>query len=263
VKLQRIVAGLVVLALIGAAPPVSAKIVKTRRTGEYKDYRELALTIGSAFEFEIDSEESQYGFPFLIEYGVNESWTLAVEPDYLVIDPAEGPSSSGFDDLETSVVYEFVRERRNRPAFASELLIKWPTATHDSLGSGEIDYSLALIVSKEFVRFEVDAEVLYTFVGDPTGMQYDDALEISIAGDWHMNRTIDLLTEVVTSSGGGIRGRTSAIEHAESGDNETEATLGLAEQIGDHLKLEQGVVYNFDESWQWILAWEWNFGEGE
>lgn len=259
------------MALLALAQlPASAKIRKTRESGQYREYRELPLTIGSGIEYETDEEGSEYGFPFLVEYGLTDVITLAVEPDFVVVDPVDRPVAHGFGELETSVVYEYVRERRNRPALCAELLVKWPTATHDSLGTGEIDYSLGAIASKEFVRFNVDFEVLYTFVGSPPGIQLDDALEISLAGDVHLSNIIDLELEVVTSSGGGIRSRVSAIsgpvlpsDVQDAGGQETEGTIGIAEKLTSHLKLEQGVLFASDGSWQLLAAWEWDFSEGE
>jgi len=43
---------------------------------------------------------------------------------------------------------------------------------------------------------------------------------------------------------------------------EVEATIGLAEYFGPRLKLEQGVVFQTDGTWQAVLAWEWDFEEG-
>ncbi len=261
-----------VAALVASAHavPALAKIRKTRESGQYREYRELPLTIGSGFEYQSDEDGREMGFPFLIEYGVTGALTLALEPDFLVIEPADRGAIRGFGELETSVVCELVHERRNRPAFAAELLIKWPTASSDSIGTGEMDYSVGAIVSKEFVHFSLDLETMYTFVGSPPGVTLDDALEISLASDIHLGRRFDLELEVVTSSGGGIRGRVSAIggpvlpsDIADAGGNQTEVTAGLAERFGPHLKLEQGVLFDSDGSWQLLVAWEWDFSEGE
>jgi hypothetical protein len=267
---HRLIFVLVMVLLVLAQVPVSAKIRKTRETGQYRDYHEFPLTIGSGIEYETDEEGSEYGFPFLIEYGLTDAITVALEPDFVVVDPVERPAAHGFGELETSVVYEYLRERRNRPALSAELLVKWPTATHDSLGTGEIDYSLGAIASKEFVHFTVDFEVLYTLVGSPPGIQLDDALEISLASDVHLSAIIDLELELVTSTGGGIRSRVSAIsgpvlpsDVQDAGGQQTEGTIGIAEKLTSHLKLEQGVLVASDGSWQLLAAWEWDFSEGE
>ncbi len=263
---HRIIApALVVVALTLGAPAADAKILKTTQASQY---REFHLTIGSGFEYEGDSEEKQYDLPFLVEYGVTEALTVTIEPDYALIDPAGAASIRGWGDLETSLVYEFVSERRSRPALSAEVLVKWPTATSDSLTTGENDYSVGGIISKEFIHFDVDSEWLYTFVGDPAGIDLSNSSEISLAAAWHMSRRIDLEAEGVTSSGGGFRGsgqsnlsRLPSDIAAEGRQYET--TVGLSERFGAHFKLEEGVIYKSDGAWQFVAAWEWNFGEGD
>jgi hypothetical protein len=254
---------LVLMGVLAMASPAPAKILKTKRQTQ-NEYREFPLTIGSGFEYEGDSEEKTYDFPFLLEYVAFDRLALTVEPDYVVIHPADSGSLNGFGDLETSVVYEFVSERRSRPSLAAEALVKWP-ASNDSLTTGEIDYSVGGIISKEFVHFDLDSEWLYTFVGDPPGLDLSNASEISLAGTWHLTRSIDLEAEAVTSSGGGFHGQGTQISKLPkdlgSGGREWEGTVGFSELFFGHLRLEEGVVYKSDGAWQFVSAWEWNFGE--
>src|SRR6266850_5695946 len=100
-------APLVILAtaiLLTAAAPAGAKILKTRRPREYK---ELVLTVGSGFEYQTDAEQSEYGFPFLVEYGFTKMLKLSVEPSYVLIRKKQGGSTSGPGDLETTLSCEF------------------------------------------------------------------------------------------------------------------------------------------------------------
>jgi hypothetical protein len=256
---------LVAITLAALAPPAAARILKTNRPSQY---RELQLTIGSGFEYEGDSDEKQYDLPLLVEYGVTQALTVAIEPDYTLIHRTGAASIRGWGDLETSAVYEFVRERRRRPSLSAEILVKWPTATSDSLTTGETDYSVGGIISKELIHFDIDSEWLYTFVGDPPATDLGNASEISLAVAWHMTRSIDLEAEGVTSSGGGFRGsQSSNLSHLPSDiaaeGRQYEGTLGLSERFGQHFKLEEGVVLQSDGSWQAVAAWEWNFGEGD
>ena len=249
--------------LLCAATPAPAKILKTKKASEY---RELKLTIGSGFEYQGDSEQKQYDFPGLLEYGATKALTLTVEPNYVAIHSAAFGSTKGFGDLETSAVYEVVSERRSRPSLSAEALVKWPTATSDSLTTGETDYSIGGIISKEFVHLDLDSEWLYTFVGDPSGINLDNSSEISLASDVHLTRTIDLEMEGVTTSGGGFHGTGTNLSKlpADVGGSgrEYESTIGLSKILFSHLKLEGGVVYKSDGSWQFVSAWEWNF-EGD
>jgi hypothetical protein len=264
---------LVAAGLLAAAEPTSASILKTRRKRAQQPgtYRELALTIGSGFEFESDSEQSEYGYPFLVEYGFTEALKVTIEPNYASLQPKKGPWISGLGELETSLSWEFVTERRNRPALAAEGLVKWPTAAHAALGTGKTDYSVGVIVSKEFVNVDFDFDGVYTFVGKPPGLHFHNTAEASFAAEWHLSPVVDLEGEILanTGSGGGFRGRPGSIgglaggtAASESNGAEAEGTLGLAEHLNDHLKLEEGGVLKSDGSWQAVFAWEWDFGEG-
>ena len=242
-----------------------AKILKTRRAGP--STRQTLLTVGSGFEYETDPEESDYDYPFLVELGITRNLQLTLEPNYTVIrsKPGEnGTNVSGWGDLETTLEYEFLPERRWRPSFTAETIVKWPTAAHDELGTGETDYAIGLILSKEFVRFDADFNATYTFVGDPPGLDLQNATEISASSDWHLGERIDLEGEVVYDSGGGLRGSGGSFGGVGGGaigpsENVFEGTLGLAERLGEYLKLEEGVVGRSDGSWQLVFAWEWDF----
>jgi hypothetical protein len=259
--------GLALVLVIAAGAPASARILKTRRLGQ--PGQGLALTIGSGFEYETDPEESEFGYPFLLEYEMTRALKLSVEPSYVQIrsKPGErGTSVSGSGDLETTVEYEFLSERRYRPALTFEGIVKWPAAAHEEIGTHEMDYSLGLIVSKEFVGFDVDLNALYTFVGSPPGVELQNATEVSFASEWHLRPALDLEGEVVTSTGGGIRGQSGTLGGVGGragsigpSENLTEGTLGLAVHLNDYLKLEQGLVAKSDGSWQFVFAWEWDF----
>jgi hypothetical protein len=261
----RIAAGLLALALT-LATTASAKILKTR-VNRF-DHRGLPLLFGSGIEYETDSEETEYGFPFVAEYNLTDIIKLGVEPSYVLVRKKSGGSISGPGDLETTLTLEFPTERRVRPGFSLESTIIWPTAPRGSLGTGEADYSFGAIASKEFSTFDVDVSAVYTFVGDPPGVRLENILETSIATEWHFTPDLDLEAEAVSSigTGGRFRGATGTLGSfanlggPEQGQNEWEATLGVAEHLNDFLKLEQGAVMKNDGSWQIVVAWEWDFG---
>ena len=256
---------LALLCSVALCTPASARILKTKRLGQAGG-RGLALTVGTGFEYETDPEESELGYPFLLEYEFTDALKLSVEPSYVQIrsKPGErGNNVSGSGDLETTVEWEFVHARRYRPALSFEGIVKWPTAANELLGTHEFDYSTGLIASKEFVGFDVDFNYLYTFVGAPPGVKAQNATEISLASEWHLRPSLDLEGEVVTSTGGGIRSRSGGALGTVGGlgpsENVTETSLGVAEHLNDFLKLEQGVVGKSDGTWQFVFAWEWDF----
>src|SRR5438046_2283301 len=104
VTARRLAWGLaVVTCLLATAVPAAAKILKTTRPGQYKA---LALNVGSGFEYETDGEESEYGFPFLVEYGFMDQLKLSLEPAYVLIRKKAGGSISGPGDFETTLTLE-------------------------------------------------------------------------------------------------------------------------------------------------------------
>jgi hypothetical protein len=263
-----VVPSLIVSSLLISSKPSSARILKTRMPGQYQ---ELALTVGSGFEYETDGEESEYGFPFLVEYGFTKILKLSIEPSYTLVRKKAGGSLHGPGDLETTITCEFPTERRYRPGLSLEGTVKWPTAPRGDLGTGKSDYSLGAIVSKEFVQFDLDLEGLYTFVGDPPGVHLQNTLETSLAAEWHLTPSLDLEGEAVTAIGAGGRfhgtpGSLSGfgnIGGPEQGQSESEFTLGLAERLTSRFKLEEGAILKSGGSWQSVVAWEFDFGEGK
>ena len=266
---RALAASLLVTVLMAAiAVPAGAKILKTRRPGQYQ---ELALTVGSGFEYETDGEESEYGFPFLAEYGLTKLLKLSVEPSYILVRKKNGGRLRGPGDFETTLTCEFPTERRYRPGLALEGTVKWPTARRGDLGTGKSDYSLGTIVSKEFVRFDLDLNAIYTFVGSPPGVHLKNTFEASLAIEWHLTPLLDLESEVVSAAGAGGRfrgtpgglGGFANLGGPEQGQVESEVTLGLAERLSERLKLEEGMILKSDGSWQTVVGWEFDFGEGK
>jgi hypothetical protein len=245
-----------------ALSPASARILHTKIAPSETWNPWLPLTLGSGIEFETNKERSQFDFPMLLEYNFTQTLKLAVEPNIVYISPnaKDVREVTGVDDLETSVEYEFISERRYRPGFTALGSIKWPTATDRAIGDPDYDYSLGLIVSKDLVFVDVDLSTLYTFVGNP---QEQDAVEISAAADWHLNHFFDIEAEVVHIFGAsGIHGRAGTISGTGTGGRGvdlTEGTLGVAWHISNRLKIEQGGILRSDGTWQIVFAWELSF----
>ena len=239
-----------------------ARILRTRPTPSETWDPLLPLTIGSGIEFETNSESSQYDFPFLLEYNLTEPLRITIEPDltYIHAKTKDARTVTGFGDLETSLEYEFVRERRYRPAFTAEGVIRWPTASDPDIGDPGRDYSIGVIASKDLVFIDLDLSGMYTFVGDPNNR---DAFEISLAGEWHLNYRFDVEAEIVHAiGGGGIQGQPgtlTGIGPTSPGTDLTEGTVGIAWHASKRLKIEQGATFRSDGTWQIVFAWEWSF----
>lgn len=244
---------LIAAALVWIAQPVSARITRTRPSPSQTYSPLLPLTIGGSFEYESNDEAQQFDLPGLFEYNFSEKLRLTLEPDYVKINSRDEevlPSASGFGDLETSLDYEFLRERRYRPALTAEAKIRWPTAQDPAVGADGTDYGLGLLLSKDFVYFDADLDLFYTFIGSE-GEQ--DTLEIALAAEYPVNRYIGLIAEVVDTT------RTGSAGPDGGGDNEFEGTVGFAWHLNRFLKIEQGVTLKNTGTRQLILSWEYSF----
>jgi hypothetical protein len=258
-SLGHLIIAAIVLATGSAA---FGRILKTRSAPSQSWNPWLPITIGSGFEFETDKDQSQYDFPFLLEYNFTETLKLTVEPlvSHIAAKAKDVRTVTGMGDLETSIEYEFIRERRYRPALTALGVIRWPTHTDPDIGNPGRDYSLGIIASKDLVFLDVDLTALYTFVGDPEGQ---DTFEIALAGLVPLNHFFDIEGEVVHSFGtGGIRGQPGTLSGAggaAAGADLTEGTIGVAWHISKRLKVEAGSIFRSDNTWQIVFAWEWSF----
>jgi hypothetical protein len=253
---------IIAVALLATGSPAFARILRSRPSPSATWDPWFPFTIGSGVEFQTDKDQTQYDFPFLLEYNFTQTLKLTVEP---LVSHIEGKAKdvrtvTGVGDLETALEYEFLRERRYRPALTAEGVIRWPTHTDPDTGNSGRDYSIGLIASKDLVFFDVDLTALYTFVGAP---QEQDTFEVSLATRVPLNRKFDVEAEVVHSFGtGGIRGQPGTLSGAGAGaigTDLTEGTVGIAWHISKRFKIEQGAIFRSDGTWQIVFAWEFSF----
>ena len=246
--------------VLALAQPAAARLLRTGPTPLEHWNPLVSLTIGSSVEYEHTSDQSQLEFPFFVEYNLTPALKATIEPSVVHLEPKKGNSVTGMGDLETALDYEFLRERRYRPALTAEGVVRWPTASNADLGDPGRDYSIGLIASKDLVFVDLDLRVLYTFLAD---RRSQDVFEISLAGQWHLNYLFDVEAEVVHSFGGGTASASrlssgGVISRADA--NLTEGTVGLAWHVSKRLKLEHGAIFSSDGKWRLVLAWEFSFG---
>jgi Putative MetA-pathway of phenol degradation len=260
VTVKVIVLTMLALCLAG---PAAARVVKSKKPAT----KARELIVGSRLEF----EASDFDAPVLVEWSPSKRLQLIAEPSYAKVQLDNGSTARGFKDLELSGVYEFLPQRRNRPSLALELDLKLPTSSNRQLGTGKSDVGIGLIAVRDFVHWDFEAAGVYTFVGSPTGQKLSNVYEISLSGERHLGRRLDVYGEIVGSGGGafggnarngfGLGGLQAAV--AEGGGTEGEFTLGVAEHLTQHLKLEQGLTYKSDGTALAILGWEYNFAAGD
>jgi hypothetical protein len=224
-------------------------IYKTRKAPSSTWSTVLPLTIGSGLEFETNTDQTEWGFPLLIQYNFSESLQMTLEPSFghIKAKNENGRTVGGLGDFETSLDWEFMHERRWTPAIGLEGSIRWPTASHPELGERNHDYAIGLVMSKDLVFFDVDSNVIYTFAGDPSEQS---KLEVSIAAEYPLSRWVALNAELVQTIETG-RGRS---------DRPTEVTFGFSWNVNRFWTIEYGTQVNSDGSWQELLGWQYSFG---
>ena len=236
-----------------AAAPAAAKIVQTKSANSSS--QENDVVIGSG----IEASDGEVSVPFLIEWAPASALKLSIEPSFGAVRKDTGDWVSGVGDVDASVIYEVIRERRWTPSVALEGDMKLPSASVADLGTGTWDDTLALVLGKDVIWFDVELNASYTFSGTAR-----DLAELSMAAEWHVNPAFDVEVELVGSTGavgrtgvgfgGGFR------RSVDLGGSEAEATIGIAEHA-DHFKVEQGMTVKTDGSYQAVLAWEYDFGD--
>jgi hypothetical protein len=243
-------------ALLLASGAAHARVVKAKRTAKVAH----EVVIGSRFEL----EDHEYEVPVLIEWSPNTRLELSAEYAYARIDLDNGGRLGGFKDLDLGAVYELLPARRDRPSLALQLDVKVPTAGNREFGTGKPDFGIGFVLTREYLNFEAQLGASYTFVGSPKNDPQSNGYELSASVEWHPTARMDVFGEVVGSHGGstgfGVGGTSPA--NAPGTSTETEITVGIAEHLTPHFKLEQGVSHATTTSILYIVGWEYDFGFG-
>lgn len=123
---------------------------------------------------------------------------FGIEVPYLWLRPDEGSDEDGFGDLEAGFKLRFLDETDNFPALAVSVGVKTETGDSEKgLGTGEVDYPINFIATKEFDRLTLHANAGYNFVGDVAEEEEYDLANLSLAGEYAVNEQFTLVGEVV------------------------------------------------------------------
>lgn len=106
-------------AMLAAAAPAAARITRMRSSPPSTSPTEATLSpwaplaafiVGSGIDYHTGTDQSELGFPMLLEWNLSERLTLILKPQYVVINSksADVSSVSGFGDLETAVDVEIL-----------------------------------------------------------------------------------------------------------------------------------------------------------
>jgi len=195
---------LLVFALLFA--PIQVHAQQPLETETARPLKAGAFEVQTTFEYQTSKDGNERAAPLGFEYGITNRVSLLVEPVfYTSIRPKLTKSATGLGDLEATLSYLVVEERRKLPALMIAGELKAPTARNAIIGTGKTDFAAYLFASKRFGKFDTHGNIGNTFVGKPAGTQLDNIINVAFAGEYFLNKKVDLVAEFLanTSSAAG------------------------------------------------------------
>jgi hypothetical protein len=209
-----------------------------------------SVELQTTFEYQTSKDGTEAAIPFAAEYGITDRLSVMTEPVfYTAIHPKTGNPVRGVGDLEATLSYLAVHERRRLPALAVAGELKVPTARNILIGSREEDYTLYLIASKRAGRFDTHGNIGYTFVGKPEGANLTNIVVWAVAEEFFLSRNWVLLGEVLGNTGSTPGGEGTTLGNLagvvpEAPAGELVGMVGFRRRIRDHLFFTFGVNYD-------------------
>jgi hypothetical protein len=211
---------------------------------------------GAAGEFQTSANGTEYALPMAVEFGVFHHLEVLIEPvPFTSIRPKGGESATGMGDLETTLTYLIVEEKKYVPALALAGEIKIPTARNSQIGSGQYDYRIYGIASKRLGNVDLHLNVGYNITGAPPGVKTRNPVDVAIAAEWFVHPRFDLFTEVTyvgSSSASSTVGEGALSDAAtptggnppEIAGNELVGSVGIRGHVNRHLDVFGSFSYD-------------------
>ncbi|CAN5606228.1 hypothetical protein BH10BAC5_BH10BAC5_22020 [soil metagenome] len=155
-------------------------VAQVLETEESKPLLPGQFEIGTGVEFQTSNEGTEIAVPLSVEYGISKSISLLVEPvAFTRIQTKNIPTANGIGDLEFTLFYQILSEKKNSPAISIAGEVKLPTANNRQIGTGKTDYTPFIIISKTMGPFFTSLNLGYTFVGNPDNINANDLFNFS------------------------------------------------------------------------------------
>lgn len=225
--------------------------------------------IGTGLEYQTSNEGKEIALPLEFEYGLSKKFTLLVEPvAFTSIIPNTGTKATGIGDLEVTLFYQIVKEKKFLPSISVSGEIKIPTAKNTLIGTGETDYTPFLIMSKTTGKFFTSINLSYTFLGKPEGVIANNLFNYAVGTIFTASPKAILFAE--------FYGNTSAMGSGETPENttpsdpnmntselsggETVGSLGYGFLLKKELLLSFSVSYDNNNAILFRPGIDWKFG---
>jgi len=155
------------------------------------------MEVEAGFEY-VKQSDKENNLSLCVKYGIIKKLDLGIEVPYQFIDVSEGDKVDGMGDIQITTKYNFLDETESLPALALSCTVKTKTGDESkSLGSGEIDYSLNGIFTKEIGRFASHVNLGYTFIGESNEEELDDIFSYSLAVEYPLIESLNIVGEIV------------------------------------------------------------------
>jgi hypothetical protein len=201
-----------------AAAPLETETARFAPAGTFEN--------DSALEVQWSGDGREAALPLAFEYALSDRLELLAEPvPFTSINPRSGSATRGPGDFEVTLNGLVLPEKGSRPALALAGEIKIPSGKSPTIGSGEYDYTAYAIASKRFGRWDLHANLGYTVVGRPPGVDVTNTFNYAVAAEYELTPRWGLVGEVLST--------TSAVsETADTGESLIAPEVSGGETVG-------------------------------
>lgn len=107
-----------------------------------------------------------------------------------------GDTRTGFGDTWLGARYRYLTQSKIRPSLGVSYQAKVPSAdAARGFGSGQVDHSVAFLVSKDVGKIHLDFNVIPTLAGRAVGSGYDHSVGLALSGSRPLTRRLALVAE--------------------------------------------------------------------
>ena len=246
---------------------LNAQVLETE---ESKPLSPGQVEVGAGLEYQTSKEGYESALPLSFEFGLTKKLTLLIEPvPFTTIHSKVSRSVTGFGDLEMTLFYQLVKERKNFPAISISAEVKLPTAKDSLIGTGKTDFTPFIIATKTMGKFFTSANLSYTLLGKPKGVIANNLFNYALGTIFTASPKSIFFGEVYgnTSALGGkdvpeaispSSGKTTEIS-----GGETVGAIGYGYYLKNELLLSFGVSYDNNHAVLFRPGIEWKFGGGK